>query len=245
MADSQIAGSGINADPPIRGTTTGWTDERCNGCHRVDPVFSHPIDVSPGSGTPESLPLRHGRMTCLTCHDGDSAQAHAAARTDHTSLLRQGFSASVLCAQCHRDSSISAKAQHTGSVRKAHLAWPDAHADRRALDHENGLDRESESCLECHDGMIASSIGSHRDGMGFASDEPREHPIGVPYRAGLGAEYRDGMARMVHPDTLDERIRLFDGNVGCGSCHSVYSRQPAMLVMSNKGSRLCLSCHDG
>jgi predicted CXXCH cytochrome family protein len=36
---------------------------------------------------------------------------------------------------------------------------------------------------------------------------------------------------------------LFDGNLGCGSCHSAYSKEPHLLVMNNRGSKLCLSCH--
>ena len=49
--------------------------------------------------------------------------------------------------------------------------------------------------------------------------------------------------RLVDAARLDGRIRLFDQAVGCGSCHSVYSMQPKLLVTSNLRSRLCLSCH--
>jgi predicted CXXCH cytochrome family protein len=42
---------------------------------------------------------------------------------------------------------------------------------------------------------------------------------------------------------MDPRIWLFEGRVGCGSCHSPFAGGEALLVMSNVGSRLCLSCH--
>ncbi|MHC4317018.1 MAG: cytochrome c3 family protein [Planctomycetota bacterium] len=44
--------------------------------------------------------------------------------------------------------------------------------------------------------------------------------------------------------SLDRRIRLFDNRVGCGSCHSPFADDEALLVMSNLRSRLCLSCHE-
>jgi len=52
------------------------------------------------------------------------------------------------------------------------------------------------------------------------------------------------MSPLKPAEMLDERIRLFDSRVGCGTCHSLYSKRAALLVMSNSRSNLCLSCHD-
>ena len=43
---------------------------------------------------------------------------------------------------------------------------------------------------------------------------------------------------------LDKRIRLFNGKVGCGSCHNPYSKNAKFLVIETEGGRLCLSCHE-
>jgi predicted CXXCH cytochrome family protein len=40
------------------------------------------------------------------------------------------------------------------------------------------------------------------------------------------------------------QIRLFDGRLGCGSCHSLYSQQQKKLVMSNQNGKLCIKCHN-
>mgnify|MGYP000943717110 CR=1 FL=1 len=89
-------------------------------------------------------------------------------------------------------------------------------------------------------GMTASDAGAHsvrrRD-----IDPPSDHPIGILMRA--SSRTQDGDFRLASPNRLDRRIRLFDGAVGCGSCHSVYSKERSHLVMSNRGSALCLNCH--
>ncbi|NNK62673.1 MAG: hypothetical protein HKO98_05620 [Gemmatimonadetes bacterium] len=65
--------------------------------------------------------------------------------------------------------------------------------------------------------------------------------MATPYRRTGAPDPYDGLR---HPDLVDPRIRLFDGNLGCGSCHSVYAGEPGLLVMRNERSRLCTSCHD-
>jgi predicted CXXCH cytochrome family protein len=220
---------------------TGWTDTDCGSCHDIDPVFSHPVGFVPDRPLPENFPLQGGQMTCMTCHDGDDAQTHAMARGNHDPMLRSSLEGRGFCAECHTDGGYSSQNPHATAVSRAHLLWPDDTPDRVIGRAFARLDAESSSCLECHDGMVASGKGSHAPGMRI-DDFPSEHPIGVLYRS-----VRDGkgMNRMVHPHALDKRVRLFDGTVGCGSCHSVYSPLKDGLVMSNQASALCLSCHDG
>ncbi len=240
------AGSGVENEPkPSRtGQLNNWTDERCNGCHRVEKMFSHPVGIVPNMHIPDSLPLQRGRLTCLTCHDGSDAEAHAQARANHTPMLREGLNSVSICSQCHRESSLSAGLPHATAQDKAHLAWPGNHPKSQDLNHGRQLDQASANCVGCHDGALTSGIGSHNAGSRLTAGGSGEHPVGVPYAQRISAEHRAKIARMVHPDALDDRIRLFEGNIGCGSCHSVYSQLPYQLVMSNQGSRLCLSCHD-
>ncbi|MEE9542893.1 MAG: cytochrome c3 family protein, partial [Thermodesulfobacteriota bacterium] len=65
------------------------------------------------------------------------------------------------------------------------------------------------------------------------------HPIGMSY-VDTKLKYR-GAYRDIKD--LPKEIKLFDNAVGCGSCHSLYSKLHYELVMSNAGSRLCLGCH--
>ncbi|MCB9839028.1 MAG: hypothetical protein H6813_06790 [Phycisphaeraceae bacterium] len=254
-----VAATGIDsaAEPDALGAPPGapqapasiaisWTDANCNGCHKVKADFSHPVGVQLKPGMRTELPLANGRVSCLTCHDGDQSASHARARTEHSPMLRGNLAPAALCVSCHRDSPFSSTGGHSIAVDKAHLVWPDdSRQDDRPGVIAAGLDRESSSCLECHDGALATGVGgSHDGGARFGGSLATEHPIGIPFAQRSGKP-REGMARMVHPGSLDDRIRLFDGNIGCGSCHSVYAKNPSKLVMDNSGSRLCLSCHDG
>jgi len=231
--------------PRHRADAIGWTDARCNGCHDTDRTFSHPVNVPPDMPIPAEFPLQHGRITCITCHDASDASRHADARNGSGALLRSGLEGTAFCAQCHEPGLSSLAAAHAMTVGRAHLQWPDDRPDRRVASLGwGGLDTESASCLECHDGSLATDAGSHPETGGFSTSMTgQDHPIGIPYRVSKrGGSF--GSGRMVHPASLDGRVRLFEGTVGCGSCHSVYSREPGHLVMSNLGSALCLSCHE-
>jgi predicted CXXCH cytochrome family protein len=217
------------------------TDAQCRSCHQIDAVFSHPVGMSPGRPIPSVFPLDHGRMTCVTCHEND-ANAHARARGTGDPLLRVDAVGQNLCMQCHEGAPMSAASGHAAAVSRAHLAWP-GERPTRGRGHA-GLDAESASCLECHDGTIATGVGTKRLGPELFSFGPnQDHPVGVVMGAPQGRDRSKDM-RTKSAHGLDPRIRLYDGAVGCGSCHSVYSPLKADLVMSNQRSALCMSCHE-
>lgn len=103
-------------------------------------------------------------------------------------------------------------------------------------------------CLSCHDGTVATStIGSAhailigvREGFGAPGEEGlRDHPIGVKYPSGR-RDYR--------PESFvvsQGRVRLPGGRVECISCHDPHNEAgvDGMLVVSNRRSALCLTCH--
>jgi predicted CXXCH cytochrome family protein len=106
----------------------------------------------------------------------------------------------------------------------------------------------SNLCLGCHDGSVATDV-SHRVGFGtpVSAGDPivritgghpisREYPRRKPERGGWSGYF--------DPADLDDRIRLFEDRIECGSCHSPYSEEEHLLVMPNHDSALCLSCHD-
>jgi len=45
------------------------------------------------------------------------------------------------------------------------------------------------------------------------------------------------------PYDLPRELRLYDGKIGCGTCHNAFSKEKSMLVINNRRSRLCLECH--
>lgn len=105
--------------------------------------------------------------------------------------------------------------------------------DRHRFDVTNvgtaRIDYESRTCMGCHD-------GSRGKGLGVS------HPVGVAYDEMAWAA-KGSRHRLTDRHQLDARVRLFDGNVGCGSCHNIYSQTPKMLSMPNTRGQLCTSCH--
>lgn len=227
---------------------TGWTS-RCESCHVTDDGFSHPVGISPSMQVPAELPLLNGQITCITCHDNRSAEAHRQARQDGSALLRPAALGGGLCAKCHEPTSPLRRDLHANMLTRAHLRWPDgreggaASASGRPI---GLLDSASETCLSCHDGSLASDAGHGRAGFIVAGTDrgtglPGNHPVGVEYPR--DPSRRRG-APLKPPDMLDGRLRLYGDRVGCGTCHSPYSTRRGLLVMSNFRSALCLNCHD-
>ncbi len=204
----------------------------CASCHHFDPVLTHPVDIRPSMRTPDDLPLQDERMTCITCHEASpehgSTQAAVGVR---------GGDGPGLCIECHAGTTPQSKAGHGARIGKAHFV-PELPFGKRAS--APGLDAESQSCMSCHDGATASEAGSHAVRHGN-SDMPPDHPIGVRLASTKAKGESD--FKIANARSLDRRVRLFNGAIGCGSCHTPYSREPAQLVMSNRGSRLCLTCH--
>jgi len=204
----------------------------CSSCHHFDPALTHPVNVRPSMKTPTDLPLTNGVMTCLTCHDADPE--HAESGRNVGQRVRSG---AAMCIECHSDESAMTKDVHAIHVGRAHLI-PELPFGVRT--GNGSLDSESQSCMSCHDGTLAPAAdggGGHPHVAGHAGD----HPLGVVMQA--GKRVKDSDFRLANPRSIDHRVRLFNGAVGCGSCHSAYSREQDQLVMSNLGSRLCLTCH--
>lgn len=126
---------------------------------------------------------------------------------------------------------------------RAHLQFPQR--DNSLLSIASGnLDAESTTCLTCHDGSVARGVGIGIDEQpGSIGDHARSHTIGTIYKDHRSAAFGQTPFPMYPASTLNPRLRLFDGKLGCGSCHSPYAREDKLLVMSNTRSKLCLSCH--
>ncbi|MCG3125860.1 MAG: hypothetical protein CHACPFDD_00687 [Phycisphaerae bacterium] len=112
-----------------------------------------------------------------------------------------------------------------------------------------GLDESSLLCLGCHDGVAAPDVyaGAHglrwsdRTGApgGLGRRRLTSHPVGIEYPA-ADAKY--------HPAAVvtgTAGLKLPHGRIQCTTCHDPHNtrRNAGMLVISNDGSRLCLSCH--
>lgn len=223
-------------NPPQAGEDLIFTydiDFLCQQCHDQMPKNSHPSQIYPSMEIPEGLHLDwQGRITCTTCHD-PHAQTPA--------MLRGEDKGKYFCAQCHRDL-LDATNKHQMIDGIAHSKnWTPPTRDSLS----SQLDQVSLDCISCHEGSIAQAtsfqMGGEPDPLTGAISyrgSNFSHPIGMDYeRVALGN------AKLKQPGYLSPLISLYEGKVGCGSCHSPFSKERDMLVFSNNRSALCLECH--
>ncbi len=206
------------------------SDRLCASCHKVNKPMSHPVNVVPTMPIPKGMPLdNQNRITCITCHDVHKEDNQSLDKEQLAGLLWGHVRGRAFCFICHsQDMAISSRGHQTA------IAY--AHGEGSLREKKDGafLDSFSRECLTCHDGTISkmSSVGVReglwKHGIGLS------HPVGVRYP-------REG--DFVNRDFLPREIRLFDGKVGCLSCHDPYAKGRNLLVMNNRRSRLCLSCH--
>ncbi len=122
----------------------------------------------------------------------------------------------------------------------------------------NQPDGASKLCLSCHDGTVAiDNFGGKTNGTNFVSggknfstDLSNDHPVSFTYDAALAAA--DG--EIYNPTSTNSGLGgtiaqdlLIGGKMECASCHDVHNTVAVngtkLLVKSNNGSALCLTCH--
>jgi len=116
-------------------------------------------------------------------------------------------------------------------------------------------DGSSKLCLSCHDGTVAlENFGNTTTGTNFipananfGTDLSNDHPISFTYDAALvaadGELFATTTASGLGSDIATDM--LFAGKVQCASCHDVHGTGiPNLLLKSNAGSALCLTCHN-
>ena len=199
----------------------------CKICHaEYAKTQSHPTDIYPRVSIPHDMPLTEGRLTCITCH-----YVHidnTVQRNKNHFFLRRQVRGMVFCSACHPISD------------KKHIVFQSVHKKGYVeRDRSTRIDRMSLECIECHDSHVADI----RDILGAGSwnhfKKEYNHPIGASYKDASSRK-----SRAFRPASmLNKEMKLYNGKIGCGTCHNIYSKEKAMLVMNNRGSRLCLECH--
>ena len=116
----------------------------------------------------------------------------------------------------------------------------------------------SKACLSCHDGTVALDSFGGSTGetfisgpANFGTDLSNDHPVSFTYNNALATA--DGG---LHPPTTqasglgdtisaDMLFGTSSDQVECASCHDVHNAAnlQSLLLKSNAGSALCLTCH--
>ncbi|TYO98807.1 putative CXXCH cytochrome family protein [Geothermobacter ehrlichii] len=207
-------------------------DYLCKTCHQIVEGSSHPSEVAPSMKLPKVYTLDwQGRITCATCHNPHDEDAEG-----NPYMLKTALRGKAFCQSCHKDLFRDPK-KHLSATRIAHTkSWTPP--TKETLDQ--ALDQVSLDCLECHEGSVGPAANytiadQHNltfQGMNFS------HPIGMDYAKAAASN------RELRPiDDLSPMISLYEGKVGCASCHNPFSHEKVMLVFDNKRSALCYECH--
>jgi predicted CXXCH cytochrome family protein len=114
---------------------------------------------------------------------------------------------------------------------------------RQGID-TTGCDKFSVDCLGCHDGAAALLVTSVLINNPFNSGSKRkmnsmDHPIGMDYSSYVAA----GKQYKPIAGTNDKMV-FVNGKVGCLTCHDPMVPEKGHLVMSDRNSVLCLTCHN-
>ncbi|MBI4687616.1 MAG: cytochrome c3 family protein [Nitrospirae bacterium] len=208
----------MNIKPHITGA--------CETCHsNLKQTQSHPTDLIPSMPIPSDMPLMRGRLTCITCHYVHPASKKITMKKNF--LLRKQISGPQFCVLCHdidQQGHFVSSYTHEGGYK--------------VTDRTTRIDKTSLQCIECHDSQLDIPGGGLGAGT-WNHSRGANHPIGVSYSSVSmknPRNYRPSGA-------LRKEIVLFNGNIGCGTCHNIYAKGKFMLVMDNNRSALCLECH--
>ncbi len=106
----------------------------------------------------------------------------------------------------------------------------------------NKIDYFSTKCLVCHDEVNAKMgevVIKDNPGNKRIRQLASNHPIGMTYN-----RYASHGKGFKSTALFNNNIKLFDGKVGCLTCHNPINPEKRHLVMSDAKSALCLTCHD-
>jgi predicted CXXCH cytochrome family protein len=106
-----------------------------------------------------------------------------------------------------------------------------------------GMDAMSAECVSCHDGVAATQVtvdlrDRPSDRTSMVNSPNNDHPIGMTYNSYVAA------GRGYKPLLGNTKMLFVDGKVGCLSCHNPLNQEKGHLVMSDRNSSLCLTCHN-
>ena len=105
-----------------------------------------------------------------------------------------------------------------------------------------GIDALSTDCLGCHDGVGATPVATVLKNNPFASHQTlpgKDHPIGMDYNRYVASSrgYKSLLG-------VSNKMVFVNGKVGCLTCHNPLNPEKGHLVMSDRNSALCLTCHN-
>jgi predicted CXXCH cytochrome family protein len=236
-----------SVDNTSMGRLKGDINQLCtsSGCHYYDPMLNHPVGIRPEGEVPDEMPLdNYSRITCLTCHE-ESIPSNDFA---YISVSQQRFlyqpEGIEFCSSCHmRTGGTLAKQSHWQFSTRAHLEsmYPKSGYVEKNIQFVGDIDSESRTCLSCHED-VSGTVPAFKETplqKQIRRQSMSDHPIGMEYERTVSRK----AGEFIFPIISNQRIRLFNDRVGCGSCHSLYAQTEKNLVDRYERGVLCRQCH--
>jgi len=209
----------------------------CRGCHwQVSAADATPVSGenqcrschTNSASEPGSLAEQfHSRndMNCAKCHSFHETARLVAGDRMFASPANEG--GRYQCRSCHNSS---------GSLTNLSEAHRDAAVGFYHAENPRPSDQSpSQSCLACHTDGSHSKAPYDDSRQAVAINLHSSHPIECEVAAGKNRSLKD---------PIDPRIRLFEDEIQCQSCHSLTSGADYSLVKFDAVYDLCLGCHD-
>jgi len=217
---------------------TGPINGLCVSCHSDIEEVSHNLCVVPDFKMHSSLPLEEGcGLTCATCHAPHMPVKDPVTGED-THMLRVSAAGNKVCGACHRDdlSASTHEQTHRPSMDRAH-----GYTHFKVVDFGADLDPLTFLCLGCHDRPdYPDRTEPGPEVWRHGSNTFVPHEVGIDYDA---AAWENRNLRLAD---RDESLPLFDGKIGCCTCHDPYKPGGGLQLRLTDGeapSMLCAGCH--
>lgn len=226
-------------------------NDLCLVCHKGLSPVSHFVNTTTRLSYDHRFPVRSSvTLTCATCHDPHMQTMHPATGK-RTYLLRAGVPGRLGCMACHSDDLTPQGVETRRHVMdRAHgvakfvvlttvrMEYGDRDLDIR--DTRPALDDLSVFCMNCHTtpgtpAYTSSIASSYRHGP----DNGLSHPIGIDYGEAAWAN------KELKTES-DPRLPLFDGKLGCCTCHDPYAVGGGVGLRIGERrfwQELCQGCH--
>jgi len=183
-----------------------------------------------------------------TSHDFSTASWNAASKQ--------------VCLPCHTPHNALSKLiplwNHKTTTATFTLYDSDTFAGKATISQPFGV---SKACLSCHDGTVALNAYGANAGQdvltglaNLGTDLRNDHPICFVYDSALVMQdvgLEDPSVKTVkalNNRTIQDAM-LIDNVMHCTTCHDVHASKgdaatsASMVVVNNRGSALCLTCH--
>ncbi|MEN8264211.1 MAG: cytochrome c3 family protein [Nitrospirota bacterium] len=190
-----------------------------------NPEAKESINVNDASMTKEvNHSIYKSKEQCFECHPRLSPSHMFSKPLIVSENLPLDFEGKITCVTCHN--CTTSKCVFRKNKRELCNVCHDCTQGMSCiigvahLGNSENIEHLANTCLACHDGV--------------------EGPFRNPEGKMINKYYK---IKKSFRDISYSNIVLLNGKVTCISCHNPYENEDKKLVMSNEGSRLCLTCH--